>query len=276
MSALLLRHDVQEHADWLDSHGWSTRLSGLAIPPRRKRRYDRPVAFETFAGAGGFGCGFHQAGWHVAGATEWWHVAASTYLLNLARPGVKVYVDDEHRAKGFTEDPGVVGTGWIANQSGPGCEHFWLYDIKNLTGAMVLDALGLDEGEIGCVTGGPPCQGFSTAGKQNVMDPRNSLVFEYARLILELVPMTFVMENVPGMLRMKTPEGIPVIDAFCSVLAEGGYGEYQALRKSMEMMPDARAGVRKAGTFGPKKKKSEPEPAGDDDELALFDLGGES
>lgn len=267
MTGLLLRHDIQEQADWLDRKGWTTKRSGLVVPPRRQRRYDRPVAVDTFAGAGGFGCGFHQAGWHVAGATEWWDVAAATYLTNLARPGVQVYVDDAHAEQGFTDDPGRVGMGWIANQEGPGCEHFWLYDIRSLTGAMVLDALDLDEGDVGCVTGGPPCQGFSTAGKQNVMDPRNSLVFEFARLILEISPMTFVMENVPGMLNMKTPAGIPVVDAFCNVLAEGGYGEYEALRKSMESMPDARAGVRGAGTFGPKKK-----PPKEDADDALFEL----
>lgn len=49
------------------------------------------------------------------------------------------------------------------------------------------------------------------AGQRNVMDPRNSLVFEFRRLVLEVSPKTFVMENVPGLLSMVTAEGVPVI-----------------------------------------------------------------
>lgn len=49
------------------------------------------------------------------------------------------------------------------------------------------------------IFGGPPCQGFSTIGKRLVEDERNSLVFHFFRLITELQPRYFVMENVPGM-----------------------------------------------------------------------------
>lgn len=66
------------------------------------------------------------------------------------------------------------------------------------------------------------------------MDPRNSLVFEYARLIIEVRPKSMCMENVPGILSMMTPEGIPVVDAFCKILADGDYANYEALKKSLE------------------------------------------
>lgn len=276
--SLLLRHDFQEQADWEQRRGWTRSPLGLIVPPKRYRQYDRPVAFDTFAGAGGFGCGFHQAGWHVAGATEWWETAAATYITNLARPGVRVYLDDEHLARGLTSrvDEAHVGTGWIANQPAdhPGCEHFWLYDVRNLTGAQVLEALNLEPGELGCVTGGPPCQGFSTAGKRDVMDPRNSLIFEFGRLVLELAPKTFVMENVVGLLSMVTPEGIPVIDAFCHLLSDGGYAEYEALRRSLAGNHEAGAAVRNAGKSRKKKAKRGAEPVEvepvDDDEMRLW------
>jgi DNA (cytosine-5)-methyltransferase 1 len=124
------------------------------------------------------------------------------------------------------------------------CEHFWLADVRKLSGAEILDALGMKPGEVGAVIGGPPCQGFSMSGKRDVMDPRNSLVFEYARLILEINPKTFVMENVPGILNMVTPEGPPVLDMFCRILSDGGYSTYEALKRAMTGVSGGRAGVR--------------------------------
>jgi DNA (cytosine-5)-methyltransferase 1 len=263
--------------------GWQRSPLGLLVPPRERRRYDLPVAVDLFAGAGGFGLGFHQAGFHVAAASEVWVDAAMTYLCNLARPGVQLHFDTPERYREFSKaaarqlgvlvdehgnvtgpDPkakgpfrnhqgfrigGGAGTGWIAGQPAHhlGCEQFFVYDVHALTGRLVLDALGLDVGDVAVVTGGPPCQGFSAAGKRNVMDPRNSLIFEFARLVCEIQPRTFVMENVPGLLSMVTPEGIPVIDAFCLAVADGGYGEYDALRKAMGAAgPSSRAGTRKA------------------------------
>lgn len=54
---------------------------------------------------------------------------------------------------------------------------------------------------IDAIFGGPPCQGYSTMGKRLVDDPRNQLVFHFLRLVAEVRPRYFVMENVPGMLQ---------------------------------------------------------------------------
>ena len=54
------------------------------------------------------------------------------------------------------------------------------------------------------VIGGPPCQGFSTAGKSDPNDPRNFLWQEYFRVVAESKPTFIVLENVPGMLRPST------------------------------------------------------------------------
>ena len=54
------------------------------------------------------------------------------------------------------------------------------------------------------VIGGPPCQGFSTAGKGDPNDPRNFLWREYFRVVEEARPRFIVLENVPGMLRPGT------------------------------------------------------------------------
>ncbi|AKG21298.1 DNA cytosine methyltransferase [Calothrix sp. 336/3] len=54
------------------------------------------------------------------------------------------------------------------------------------------------DGEIAAVIGGPPCQGFSVAGKQDVNDKRSQLVLKFINLVVELNPSMFVMENVPA------------------------------------------------------------------------------
>ena len=48
---------------------------------------------------------------------------------------------------------------------------------------------------------------YSRAGKQNVMDPRNSLVFGFARLVFDINPKTMMFENVPDIVNMVTPDG---------------------------------------------------------------------
>jgi DNA (cytosine-5)-methyltransferase 1 len=61
-----------------------------------------------------------------------------------------------------------------------------------------IEKLGLTEGEVTCVAGGPPCQGFSLAGRGNPDDPRNSLFKEYLRVVRKIRPKSILFENVPG------------------------------------------------------------------------------
>ncbi len=58
----------------------------------------------------------------------------------------------------------------------------------------------LDTKEPFAVIGGPPCQGFSTAGARDTKDPRNQLIFNYLRLVAEIRPRWFIFENVEGLL----------------------------------------------------------------------------
>jgi DNA (cytosine-5)-methyltransferase 1 len=75
-------------------------------------------------------------------------------------------------------------------------------DIREVAGSDLLDAAGFTDADV--VIGGPSCQGFSTQGRRGRWasddDPRNLLYREYARLLGELRPEWFVMENVPGLL----------------------------------------------------------------------------
>lgn len=62
------------------------------------------------------------------------------------------------------------------------------------------------------IVGGPPCQGFSSAGRRDIKDPRNSLFMEYLKYLEHFQPKVFLMENVMGILSMKTQEGELVIN----------------------------------------------------------------
>lgn len=55
------------------------------------------------------------------------------------------------------------------------------------------------QGEVEVLAGGPPCQGFSFAGKRNESDPRNQLFQRYVDVVNAVRPMALVLENVPGM-----------------------------------------------------------------------------
>ena len=115
-----------------------------------------------------------------------------------------------------------------------GVQYMFVGDARKITGEKILETLGLEPGDIHCVIGSPPCQGFSKANRnRGPMDSRNSLVFDFARLVCEIQPLTVIMENVPDIINMLTQEGIPVIDAFCKILADGRYGDYETLRKTL-------------------------------------------
>lgn len=57
--------------------------------------------------------------------------------------------------------------------------------------------------DIFLIIGGPPCQGFSTVGNRKKEDPRNKLFYEFVRVVRDIKPKMFVMENVPGILTMQ-------------------------------------------------------------------------
>jgi DNA (cytosine-5)-methyltransferase 1 len=78
---------------------------------------------------------------------------------------------------------------------------FWSILCKSVvdtTGEEIRNQSCIGNRDIDVVFGGPPCQGFSMIGKRTLDDPRNSLVFHFIRLVLELRPKFFVMENVRG------------------------------------------------------------------------------
>jgi DNA (cytosine-5)-methyltransferase 1 len=71
-------------------------------------------------------------------------------------------------------------------------------DVRALSGELINSVVG--GREVAVIAGGPPCQGFSTAGRRRVDDPLNDLVLEMARVVDEVRPRAFLIENVPGSL----------------------------------------------------------------------------
>lgn len=75
------------------------------------------------------------------------------------------------------------------------CKDISLLSSQELLAAIENKGFSTD---IDVLAGGPPCQGYSHMGRRCLDDPRNQLVFEYARIVFEVRPKYFIFENVPG------------------------------------------------------------------------------
>jgi DNA (cytosine-5)-methyltransferase 1 len=122
----------------------------------------RPAIVDLFSGCGGFTLGAYEAGFRSKLAIDVDPKLTSSYRFNF--PGSPLL----------------------------------LHDIARLSGAEVARRIGTER--LDGVVGGPPCQGFSVIGKRDPGDPRNELVWHFFRLVRQLRPRFFVMENVPGII----------------------------------------------------------------------------
>ena len=123
---------------------------------------------DLFAGVGGLSYGFaHDKDFLIVAANEILEPMARAYSAN--HPSVKMYNKD----------------------------------IKDFSISDLTTDLGLKEGDIDIVVGGPPCQVYSTVGKRLIDDPRGKLFQDYFRILQELRPRLFVFENVKGLLSIQ-------------------------------------------------------------------------
>lgn len=269
-------------------YGFVERSSGLLVPAHITPEPIVPTCIDLFCGCGGFSLGFIKAGFHVVAGVDFDATAMLTYLMNLGGPSTKlVFVEPEDECrwkqrvaaeikrmkvglrgcqdkKGISwynsqieyMESGKFGSGWHSSNGDLSEVKVGIIgDVRKLTGQFILESVDMEVGELDCVIGSPPCQGFSRANvKRSVMDPRNSLVFDWARLVVEMKPKTCVFENVPGIINMVTPEGIPVVDALCRVLEDGGMGTFEALKKSL--LASSGAGAMLRGKEKGKKVKA--------------------
>ncbi len=142
----------------------------------------RLTSVDLFSGAGGLLLGLQWAGFDTLAANDNWDPAINTLKRNFGSVMV--------------------------------CPK----DIRLLSAT---DILARSDGTVPLlVTGGPPCQGFTSAGARHATDSRNTLVSEFTRMIVELKPQWFIFENVEGFLTMS--DGDFVIALLDGVL-NGGY-----------------------------------------------------
>lgn len=124
----------------------------------------RPLAVDLFAGAGGLSLGLEQAGYEIAAAVEYDPIHAAVHEFNF--PYGKTFAAD----------------------------------ASTITGERIRRESEIGGREIHLVAGGPPCQGISMIGRRAIDDPRNALLKEFVRIVLELGPRYFLMENVAGLM----------------------------------------------------------------------------
>ncbi len=106
-----------------------------------------------------------------------------------------------------------------------------------------------------------------------MMDPRNSLVFDFARMVLEIFPKTMVMENVPEIVNMITPEGLPVIDTLTKILESGDFGYADRLKKILMASSGTGIAIRRGKNDSDKakiRKRSPKRKKKDEQQLALL------
>lgn len=136
---------------------------------------------DTFAGCGGLSLGLSNAGF-------------SPVLINEIEPR---FLETYHFNHSLSLDS------------------YFCDDIKNLVESPLLDEPKF--GDLDLVVGGPPCQGFSMANRQRILeDPRNELYKQFLKLLKRTRPKFFIMENVKGMMK-KSEE---IIGNFKAMLGE--------------------------------------------------------
>jgi len=90
---------------------------------------------------------------------------------------------------------------WSNDVDGTACETYRAnFNSGNVIGPIENLSKSLRRfSEVDCVFWGPPCQGFSVAGKMDLDDPRSKLVYQFMDIIRVLRPKSFVMDNVPSL-----------------------------------------------------------------------------
>jgi len=132
-----------------------------------------PTFIDVFAGCGGLSLGLMRAGWKGLFALEKDTFAFQTIEANFLSEGARF---------------NYAWPAWLDKQAG-GVEDFLARYSAHVAALR---------GKVDLLAGGPPCQGFSSAGRRKLTDPRNSLVDRYLELVDALEPRMVLLENVRG------------------------------------------------------------------------------
>ena len=190
---------------------------------------------DLFCGCGGLSYGFEQVGYKTLLGIDFDEKAIESFLLN--HQNVKAICGDITRVT-------------------------YENDINPLIGNKPIDV----------IIGGPPCQGMSLSGFRKLDDPRNRLYLSYIRLVREIQPRAFVIENVPGLVGLFKGE---IKDSIIDEFTKLGYAvKYEILCSSDYGVPQARKRVFFVGIKGETNNFMFPKPYGENItcEMALSDL----
>lgn len=156
---------------------------------------------DIFAGCGGLSLGMEQAGFHSVFMNDIDPICCKTYKRNIPLDNNKIFIGD----------------------------------IKDLNDQIEEFSEFLTDLDLVC--GGPPCQGFSMANRQRIIDdPRNHLYKEYLRFLQYTRPKFFLMENVKGM-KNKVNE---ILEDFQNILGEQYNVAYSILNSKDYGVPQNR------------------------------------
>ena len=162
-----------------------------------------PSVLDLFCGSGGMSFGFESAGYKIIAGVDNDKKAIETFELN-------------HK--------GSIGI----------CS-----DITQIS--YIEDIRSKINEEIDVIIGGPPCQGMSLSGPRRFDDPRNILYQSYIRLVEEIRPKAFVIENVPGLTRLFNGQ---IRESILERLRTLGYNvEYRILLASDYGVPQKRSRI---------------------------------
>lgn len=142
-----------------------------------------PRTLDLFCGIGGLTLGLQRAGFTSVGGVDHWEDALATFSANLDVPSLRA-------------------------------------DLKEVELSEIETALKINRSDIDVVVGGPPCQGFSTVGKRESSDPRNTLWKHFVDLVSAIRPAYVLIENVEGLVVMDRGQ---VVNGIISAFGEIGY-----------------------------------------------------
>jgi len=140
---------------------------------------------DLFAGCGGLSIGFERAGFKLELAVEKSAMAAETFYHNFIKA-----IQDKNEWNNFCALP-------LSEQAEQGLVVNTIREVLDNKEVMKK----LRSQKIDMVVGGPPCQGFSMAGRRNPKDARNELPWQFIEFIEQVSPKAVIMENVVGISR---------------------------------------------------------------------------
>ncbi len=157
--------------------GDPARRRSVSYDPRTWGDEVKPTAVSLFSGVGGLDFGFEAAGFRTVAAVELDRVCCETLRKNRRWPVLEG-------------------------------------DVHKILSREILDASSVSRGEVDVLIGGPPCQPFSKSGywatgdSGRLADPRSGTLGEYLRVLRDLRPRAFLLENVRGLAYEGKDEGL--------------------------------------------------------------------